>query len=140
LARGTPEASITARNGEPQLAAAGQTQLESSPAAVWEQGFFCIEFCQQLRDDSAHSWSVVHPRHQMHHDLLCCDFQHPAALCQLSELIMIVAVIVIGLLEGSQRRVEHVAGGSHESCPSSASCPDPAAPSAPRSGVPGVTR
>ena len=46
----------------------------------------------------------------MHYDLLCCDFQHPAALCQLSELIMIVAVIVIGLLEGSQRRVEHVAG------------------------------
>jgi hypothetical protein len=83
LARGTPEASITARDGEPQLAAAGQTQPESSPTAVGEQGFFRIEFCQQLRDDSAHPWSVVHPRHQMHHDLLCCDFQHPAALCQL---------------------------------------------------------
>jgi hypothetical protein len=52
------------------------------------------------------SWSVVHPRHQMHYDLLCCDFQHPAALRQLPELIMIVPVIVIGLFERSQRRME----------------------------------
>ena len=70
---GTPEASITPRDGEPQLAAAGQTQPESSPAAVGEHRFFRIEFCQQLGNDSPHSWSVVYPGHQMHLDLLWCD-------------------------------------------------------------------
>ena len=38
-----------------QLAATGQTQLESSPAAIWTAASLALSSANQVRDNSAHA-------------------------------------------------------------------------------------
>lgn len=71
---------------------------------------FEIHGCERLADHFPEPAAVVGPGQEVDHDLLAADFQHPWGLGQFAEMVMIVAVIVIGLLEWLQRLVEQIAG------------------------------
>ena len=62
-------------------------------------------------DDFAEFGRVVDLRYEVDFDLASCPAQDAVALCELAVVVVIVAVIVVGGLEGREKPVEQIPSG-----------------------------
>ena len=97
---------------------AGEAKPQRMIAAIGQGEPTGIEFIEVCRDDFAEFGRVVDLRHEVDFDFGSRPAQDTVALGELAVVVVIVAVIVVGDLEGSEEPVEQVPGsdlnGVHE--------------------------
>ena len=93
---------------------AGEAKPQRAAAAIGQGEAAGVELVEVRRDDFSEFGLIVDLRHEVDFDLGSRPAQNAVALSELPEVVMVVAEIVVGGLEGREEPVEQVPGPNND--------------------------